>query len=353
MPIQISYEDESGKLVEISDPSELSIYYTYYDDAQDKDIFEKADPDALKVEKAYADSNIMKITYTGGEIEFSNEYIFTYKDEQPGENFWENSIVVNFSHAVLQEVSTYSSTVASDASYSTEFITDGKSAVDIYAASVDVTDMIFWNTVTAVSLKSAKLVDESGNDLSSSIVTDGNIDFTEESGRSSIYGEKITIPAGTLTKSAKLELTFEITATGGDGAERTYNNINNVYIFYSENAADPGTESGDVEEPVTQKAANPMTLSVTKKTYSRSKDLSKKKSFKIGVKNAEGSVGYTPDSKAKKAGIKVTKKGKVTVPKKCKKGTYKITVTASGNDGYEAGEADVTVKVKKLSKSVF
>ncbi|MBR3242223.1 MAG: hypothetical protein IKF90_05920 [Parasporobacterium sp.] len=42
---------------------------------------------------------------------------------------------------------------------------------------------------------------------------------------------------------------------------------------------------------------------------------------------------------------RVTAKGVVTVPKKCKAGTYKITVKAAGNKNYKAGSKTVTIKV--------
>ena len=95
------------------------------------------------------------------------------------------------------------------------------------------------------------------------------------------------------------------------------------------------------------KKTNPMSVKVTKKTFSRSKHLKKAKSFNLGVKNAQGKVSYTLSAKAKKAKIKVTKKGKVTVPKKCKKGNYSITVKAAGTDGYDSKTVTVKIVVKK------
>ena len=90
-----------------------------------------------------------------------------------------------------------------------------------------------------------------------------------------------------------------------------------------------------------------MTLTVSKKSYSVKKDLKKKKSFNIGVKNAKGKVTYTLSKNAKKAKLSVTSKGKVTVPKKCKKGVYNIKVKAAGNDEYKSAQKTVTITVKK------
>ena len=92
-------------------------------------------------------------------------------------------------------------------------------------------------------------------------------------------------------------------------------------------------------------AANPVKVKVSSKTYKRTA-LKKAKSFSIGTTKAQGKVTYTLASKAKKAKIKVSSKGKVTIPKNCKKGTYKITVKAAGNENYKAKTATVTIKIK-------
>lgn len=110
----------------------------------------------------------------------------------------------------------------------------------------------------------------------------------------------------------------------------------------------PTSDTGETKPetiPKLVKKANPLKLTVTKKTFKKS-SLTKAKSFNIGVTKAQGKVTYTLDKKAKKAKIKVSSKGKVTIPKTCKKGTYKITVTAAGNENYQAGKKTVTIVVK-------
>ena len=115
----------------------------------------------------------------------------------------------------------------------------------------------------------------------------------------------------------------------------------------SDEADKKTTGSGtDEKKKAVVKKANPIRIRVSKKTFSRKK-LKKAKTFLIGVRKAKGKVTYTLNRKAKKAKIKVNKKGKVTVPKKCRKGTYKITVNAAGNRKYKAGRKIVTIKVKK------
>ncbi len=94
------------------------------------------------------------------------------------------------------------------------------------------------------------------------------------------------------------------------------------------------------------KAKNPVTLNKVKVTLKTKTDLSKAKKLKISVKNAQGKVTYSVNKKATSAKIKVTAKGVVTVPKKCKKGTYKITVSAKGNKNYKSGKVVYTIVVK-------
>ena len=71
----------------------------------------------------------------------------------------------------------------------------------------------------------------------------------------------------------------------------------------------------------------------------------------ITVKLAQGTVTYmiTGGNKKSKKALKINKNtGKITVKKKTKKGTYKIkvTVSAAGNNQYEAGSKTVTVNVR-------
>lgn len=92
---------------------------------------------------------------------------------------------------------------------------------------------------------------------------------------------------------------------------------------------------------------NPMTIGTASKTFKASSLKKSAKTFSIGVKKAKGKVTYTLNKKAKTAKIKVSKKGKVTVPKKCEKGTYKIVVKAAGTSKYAASKKTVTITVKQ------
>jgi hypothetical protein len=107
-----------------------------------------------------------------------------------------------------------------------------------------------------------------------------------------------------------------------------------------------GYYTGSVKVPFTiTKAANTVTVKKTSYSYKQSK-LTAAKTFTISVSKAIGNVTFTRDSNAKKAGIKVSSTGKVTVPKNCKKGTYVITVKASGDSNYKSKKIKVTITVK-------
>ena len=95
------------------------------------------------------------------------------------------------------------------------------------------------------------------------------------------------------------------------------------------------------------KATNPLKFKAAKKTYNAKTLKAKKRTFKIAyAKKAAGKVTYKLTKKAKKAKIKVSRTGKVTVPKKCKKGIYRITVKAAGNACYKAATKTFKVVVK-------
>ena len=101
-----------------------------------------------------------------------------------------------------------------------------------------------------------------------------------------------------------------------------------------------------------EKDPQPMTVKAAKKKTIKAKKLKKKKQVisPITVKSAQGTVKYkiTGGNKKSKKALKINKStGKITIKKKTKKGTYKVkvTISASGNDNYNAGSKTVEVKV--------
>ena len=87
------------------------------------------------------------------------------------------------------------------------------------------------------------------------------------------------------------------------------------------------------------KAANKITA--------KNKTVKAGKSVNLGAKAKDGKLTYKVNTKAKKAGIKVNAKGKVTTKKKTKKGSYKITIKVKATKNYKAASKTVTLKVKK------
>ena len=83
----------------------------------------------------------------------------------------------------------------------------------------------------------------------------------------------------------------------------------------------------------------------TKKTVK----YSKKKATSVTVKaSGQGKKKYSTALTSKKLRkyISVNSKGKVTLKKGAKKGTYKVTVKYYGNRNYKAGTKTILIKVK-------
>ena len=85
-------------------------------------------------------------------------------------------------------------------------------------------------------------------------------------------------------------------------------------------------------------------VSVTKnKTYTKKQLKKKGKKFQIKTKSKnKGKVTYKSSSKY----VKVSKKGKVTISKKAKKGTYKIKVTVAAKGNYGKCVKYIKIRVK-------
>lgn len=212
-PIYMSFRfyNEEGGIVDLMDPSTLSFYRSEYNEDLKKEILTKVDSSVVKAEKAYSDSNIIKISYVGDTTKEENdwnEFIVTYGDKEPSDGNMGDAIELAFVTSDFDEVGTYNSTEINESTFSNEFNTDGTSDVNIYAATLDYKEDLVWNYVESAELKSLKLIDEKGSDLSSKVNTDTNVKLTRSKKPAIVYGEKITIPKGVLSSSARLELNF-------------------------------------------------------------------------------------------------------------------------------------------------
>lgn len=122
------------------------------------------------------------------------------------------------------------------------------------------------------------------------------------------------------------------------------NNIGNNTGNHAESSG------GDIETSVKEKKKQKITVSkkASKTIVYKAKKLKKKSaSFSISAK-AKGKITYavTKYPSSGKKYIQVSKKGKVTLKKKAKKGTYVITVTAAKTSAYKKATKKVTIKVK-------
>ena len=114
----------------------------------------------------------------------------------------------------------------------------------------------------------------------------------------------------------------------------------------------PKKENSGQEISNQNKKVQSVVVKASKKTIKASKLKKKAQTVKsIIVKSAQGTVSYkiTGGNKKSKKALKINSKtGKITVKKKAKKGAYKVkvTVTASGNEIYNAGSKTVTVIIK-------
>ncbi|MBQ9014529.1 MAG: FMN-binding protein [Firmicutes bacterium] len=135
----------------------------------------------------------------------------------------------------------------------------------------------------------------------------------------------------------------------GDGSDLlTWKTGDTSLIFAADAKAAPSGETA-------AKKANPMTVKAAGKTFKAKKLKKKAASYKaVTVARAQGPVAYKVtygNAKAKKALKFNQKTGKITVKKKTKKGTYKLTlqIKAAGNASYEASgvvKKTITIRVK-------
>ncbi len=123
---------------------------------------------------------------------------------------------------------------------------------------------------------------------------------------------------------------------------------------YGEEVEIPAEPVKPASPAVSQKKANPLTVTTAAKSVKAKSLKAKKQTVKpIKVKNAEGRLSYKILKKGTSAKLykklKINSKGVITLKKcKLKKGTYKavVKVSAAGNDKYNSGKKTVTIKIR-------
>ncbi len=96
-----------------------------------------------------------------------------------------------------------------------------------------------------------------------------------------------------------------------------------------------------------KKAKQKIKTSTKAKTYKASTIKKKGKKFNLKTKAIRKKVTYkVRGKKSAKKYIKVSKKGKVTIKKGIKKGTYKIVIKAKATKNYKRGKKVVKITIK-------
>ena len=93
-------------------------------------------------------------------------------------------------------------------------------------------------------------------------------------------------------------------------------------------------------------SANSFSIKKTSVTIKRKTLRKKNQSFFIKGRDAVGKVTYKPANTASQKALSVNTKGKVTVKKRTPDGTYKIKVTANGNQYFKKKTISITIRVK-------
>lgn len=224
--------DENGERKPVTDPARLTFYRSEWNEEKGAEELTKVDANVIKAEKAYEDSDIMKISYVGDAQSNGNEFIVAYEDTEPEGGNMDQALEVSFVTSDFEEIGTYKAASMSEASYTKELVTDGTADVVCYAGHMDISKEIPRNIINSVQLKNIQLTDEQGNDLSDKVSADDTVKMTASEDRGVVYGAKFTIPKGTLTSSAKMRLTFTLNSKGGDDVIRDYDTSVDLYIFY-------------------------------------------------------------------------------------------------------------------------
>ncbi|MCR5791536.1 MAG: leucine-rich repeat domain-containing protein [Lachnospiraceae bacterium] len=232
---QFKYSDENGELQNVTDLSKISVFRTWWDEEAEKDMYEKAPNGLVKIEKAYAGSDVVKITYSGTLPEDWVEFVVMYnKENAPSGDF--SRINLGFIAANHSEVMTSSKTLVSDANYLKEIHTDGESDAVFYLAAAS--DMGFY-TVDGVEISGIRFFDENGKDLSSKVSFNNNVQLTEANNRNLIFASKVTIAKDALKACSKLIIDYQVTNTRPGRGQAVDNGNLSVYIFYEPKAAQP------------------------------------------------------------------------------------------------------------------
>ena len=167
------------------------------------------------------------------------------------------------------------------------------------------------------------ITDYATTSLTNAIVTPAKTSYT--------YTGKAIEPAVTVTVDGKQ-------LTAGDDYTVAYSSNKNAGKAKITVTGIDAYEGAATATFTINKAANKITAS--------NKSVKAGKSVNLGAKAKAGKLSYSVTAKVKKAGVTVNSKGKVTVKKGTKKGSYKVAIKAAASTNYKAASKTVKVTVK-------
>lgn len=168
--------------------------------------------------------------------------------------------------------------------------------------------------------------------------TSGSITNDKNSTVSSSLGTvKVTMSGG----SAKWVLSGNCKVSSISGSGKI--DYNGYTLTVGSKKYTSGSPGGSIKDATTTNKA--VTFKNVKKTIKYKTIKKKKVSYSIIKKSGGGKVTYKV-TKGKKKYIKVSKKGKVTIKKKAKKGTYKVKITVAKKGKYRKTTKTIKVIIK-------
>ena len=205
----------------------------------------------------------------------------------------------------------------------------------------DVASVSTSGLVTAVKKGTATIT---AKDVSGEVTASCEVTVAEDISGAQITNLQNYVYDGSAKKSEPtVTLNGKTLSSGSDYTLSYANNINAGTATVT--VTGKGTYTGSVSAAFNiAKASNPIYVqytSISKYRYY----LTKKTKYNLKA-SAFGTLKYSVNKKAKKAKIKVSKKGVITIPKWCKKGTYKVIVKASGDANHYANKGVIKIYIR-------
>ncbi len=287
--VAFRYTDADGNQKYVTDVKDLSFYqHTWDEETQTEGIGEKL-PDsvlnAVKITQPDASSPVLKVVVPKNDAIDYIEAVVGYKDLKPDVN---QKVFLRVNRWVSEGF--FSDSKVNADNYLGDLTTDGTKDETIYYG-INGGD---W--IKSAKHKNVLIVDEKGNDVGKKVKV-SSVKMTDPEGRNFFFGEKITIPAGTLTGTSFLTVVYDCENNDGETWTRSER------LFIRVKAPKKGTKftSGGATYTVTGK--NTAVLAKVKKTAKSVTIPAKVGAFKI---NGIGKFAMDGCKKLKKIVVKTS-----------------------------------------------